>query len=167
MRALWLVLFGLVTMLVTACAKPEPPQVTPRALRIASVGSAGIELGVELDVHNPNSFALHVQSVDGALVLGDGQEFARGSAAPGRPIPPKESAMVASTISVPWTNLGLLMPFVASGQPVPYKFVGSARIGGARLNVNVPFELAGELGRAELLQIAMRGLAPPSASASP
>jgi hypothetical protein len=41
---------------------------------------------------------------------------------------------------------------------VPYVFEGTASVGSAKLNIDVPFQLRGQLTRDELLQAGMRGL---------
>jgi len=147
-----------VALALAACSKPEPPTIVPRSVRVSSVGPAGLTLAVELDVTNPNSFALSVHSVDGTLTLGDGVELGRAHAAPEAPIPAKGSALVPSELTVNLNNLAALAPFALLEQPVPYKFRGQAQIGGERLNVGVPFELAGELTRAQVIQLGLRGL---------
>jgi LEA14-like dessication related protein len=161
MRALLLETVLATTLTLSGCAKPEPPRVTPKAVRVTALGPAAVDLALDLDVYNPNSFPLVAQSVEGALLLGSGVELARGRAVPEHSIPAKETAAVTTTLNVPWTNLNALLPLALSSQSVPYKFVGTARIGGERLNVSVPFELNGQLDRTQLLQIGLRGLMPP------
>lgn len=143
---------------LAACAKPEPPTIAPRSARVSSVGPSGLTLAVELDVHNPNSFPLEAHVVDGSLELGDGVELGRAHAAPEAAIPAKESRVVQSELTVNFSNLGALTPFLLLEKPVPYTFKGQAQIGSERLNVGVPFEIRGELTRAELLQVGLRGL---------
>ena len=143
---------------LAACAKPEPPTVRPRSVAVKSVGPTGLTLALELDVQNPNSFALAAHSVDGVLKLGDGVELGRAAASPEAPIPAKGSAVVPSELTVNFTNLAVLAPLALSDRPVPYVFEGQAQIGSEKLNVGVPFQLSGELTRAQLLQIGLRGL---------
>ncbi|HWA76774.1 MAG TPA: LEA type 2 family protein [Polyangiaceae bacterium] len=147
-----------VTLTLSACSKPEPPTVRPRSVTVKSLGPQGLTLSVELDVQNPNSFALSAHSVDGVLQLGDGVELGRAAASPEAPIPAKDSAVVPSELTVNFTNLAALAPLALSEQPVPYRFKGQAQIGSEKLNVGVPFELTGELTRAQLLQLGLRGL---------
>jgi LEA14-like dessication related protein len=156
-KRLWGVLLACASVLA-ACAKPEPPTIAARSARVSSVGPSGLTLAVELDVHNPNSFPLAAHGVDGSLELGDGVELGRAHAAPEAAIPAKESRVVQSELTVNFSNLGALTPFLLLEKPVPYTFKGQAQIGSERLNVGVPFELRGELTRAELLQIGLRGL---------
>jgi LEA14-like dessication related protein len=147
--------------LATGCAKPQPPQVTARSARVTATAPTGVELSVELDVHNPNAFPLLVESVDGTLAIADGPELGRGTARPSSNIPAQGSSAVTSQLTIPWTNLAALAPFALSAAPVPYTFTGRARVGGKRLNVEVPFTLRGELTREQLLQIGLQGLQPP------
>lgn len=147
-----------VTLALSACNKPEPPTVRPRSVAVKSIGPQGLTLALELDVQNPNSFALAAHSVDGILQLGDGVELGRAAASPEAPIPAQGSAVVPSELTVNFTNLAALAPLALSEQPVAYRFKGQAQIGSEKLNVGVPFELAGELTRAQLLQLGLRGL---------
>jgi LEA14-like dessication related protein len=160
MRALFAETVLAAFLTLSGCAKPEPPRVTPKAIQVTALGPAAVDLAIELDVYNPNSFPLTAQSVEGSLLLGSGVELARGRAVPEHSIPAKDSATVTTALNVPWTNLGALVPLATSDQPVPYKFVGAARIGGERLNVSVPFELNGQLTRPQLIQIGLKGLFP-------
>ncbi|HEX2735534.1 MAG TPA: LEA type 2 family protein [Polyangiaceae bacterium] len=139
-----------------ACA-PQKPTVTPVAARVAAVANTGLTLDVDLDVHNPNSFPLIAQRVEGAILLGNGTELGRGSATPPGSIPSKGSARITTRLQVPWSNLGALAPFLLSAGPVPYVFRGQATIGGDSLNVQIPFELSGALTRDQLLAAGLRG----------
>jgi hypothetical protein len=40
---------------------------------------------------------------------------------------------------------------------VPYEFRGDVTLGGQSLNVTLPFSIAGQLTRAELIQAGLRG----------
>jgi LEA14-like dessication related protein len=148
---------------LAGCSKPQPPQVTARSARVTATAPTGVELAVELDVHNPNAFPLLVESVEGTLSVAGGAEIGRGTARPGTDIPAQGSAPVTSHLTVPWSNLTALAPYALSGAPVPYTFEGRARVGGKRLNVEVPFTLRGELSRQQLLQIGLQGLGPGAA----
>lgn len=148
----WLLL---ATLGLSSCAKPEPPRVTPKAVQLGAVGAQGVRVSVELDVYNPNSFALSAKSVEGALMLGNGVELGRGQTIPTSPIPGQSTVPMTSSLDIPWTNLGALLPLVTSNQPVPYRFVGSAQLFGESLNVRIPFELTGELTRNQLISLGL------------
>lgn len=150
--------------LLASCAKPEPPTLSPRAIRVATVGRTGIGLVLDLDVHNPNAFPLIARRVDGTLALGpsSGAELGRGHAELASSIPANGASSVAANLQIDWTNLAALFPFAVSKQPVPYTFRGNAMVGGERLNVTVPFEIAGQLTAAQLLDAGLRPFATPA-----
>src|SRR5262245_59463630 len=107
-----------------ACAKPEPPRVTPRSVRVGAVSPAGLGLLLELDVYNPNPFPILAQRVSGTLELGSGVELGRGAVTARTSIGAKSSSTVNSQIAVSWTNAAALAPFALSTAPVPYTFRG-------------------------------------------
>jgi len=150
-------------LLLPACSKPQPPTISPKAVRVATVGPLGIGLTVELDVTNPNAFPLVARSVDGTFAIGPGAgtELGHGHADPASSIPANGTATVSSELAVSWTNLAALAPFALSPAPVPYRFNGTATIGGEKLNVSVPFVLSGELTREQVLNAGLGGLGLP------
>jgi LEA14-like dessication related protein len=152
-----LALAAVVSLLLLACSKPEPVEVTPRSISVVGVGPSALDLAVELDVHNPNSFPVWAREVTGTVVTG-GVEIARGVAVPTGSIPAKGTATVPATLSAPWTQLGALAPLALSGQPVPFEVRGVVRMGGESLHVDVPFTLSSTLTRAQLMQAGMQGL---------
>jgi len=46
------------------------------------VSPQGLSLALELDVYNPNSFAIRAQNVSGTFELGSGVELGRGRVEP-------------------------------------------------------------------------------------
>jgi LEA14-like dessication related protein len=152
------VVIAALALVLGSCSKPEPPRVTPRSIRVATVSPAGVGLALELDVYNPNSFPILAQNVSGTFEIGNGVEIGRGQAQPKSSIPAKGSTVIASQLAVTWTNAGALAPYALSPAAVPYAFRGVAAIGGERLNVDVPFTIKGELTREQVLQAGIRGL---------
>ena len=55
-------------------------------------------------------------------------------------------------------KLGALAPLAASGKPVPYTFDGTAKMGSAKINFDVPFTVKGEITQAQAVQAGIRGL---------
>lgn len=146
--------------LTVACAKPEPPTIIAKSAQVLAVGASGVSLAVTFDVQNPNRFPLIVHAVDGRLLLGAGAgvELGKAHAEPASSIPARGNSTVTSQIAVAWTNLSALAPFLLSPAAVPYRFDGSATMGGESLNVNLPFTLNGELTRAQLINVGLAGL---------
>lgn len=140
------------------CAKPEPPTVKPVSMRATAVSPGRLTLAVELDVHNPNSFPLAVQKVTGMLSLDNGVALGTASAEPRTALPSQASTPVTLNLEVPWQNLAALAPFALSGSDVPYRFDGTATLGGEKLNTDVAFKLDGKLTRAQVIELGLRGL---------
>jgi LEA14-like dessication related protein len=125
-------------------------------VQVAAVSPSGIDLDVELGVHNPNSFALSARAVSGTLYVGGEQRLGHGEARLAQPIQPGSDNLVQSRVHVGWADLTALWPLLRQ-ERVPYEFRGDVTLGGESLNVTLPFSLAGELTRAELIQAGARG----------
>lgn len=149
---------ALSVVILLSCSKPKPVEVTPISARVASVGTAGVGLVLELEVRNPNSFELHARSVEGKLEIGDGVEIGRGRAAPDTRIPKEGSARVPAELSLTTSNLAALAPFALSDRPVPYRFSGVAELKGKLIDTSLPITLKGELSRSELMLLGLRGI---------
>jgi len=150
-------------LVLSSCAKPEPPRITPHSVQVTSVTPLEIALRAELDVENPNAFPLMVRSVSGTLRVGAGTEVGTAKVDTNATIPARATERVASDVRVRWSNLGALAPLALSPGPVPYVFGGVANVGGEKLNLDVPFELKGNLSREQILQAGLRGLGLPGA----
>jgi LEA14-like dessication related protein len=146
-----------VACLALACLKPEAPTVVPRVVRVASVDASGIDFDVELDVHNPNSFPIAAEAVEGTLFVGGERELGRGSANPRASIAAGATGAVSSRVHIDWANIAALAPLLAE-ERVPYQFRGDVMLGGKTLRLGIPFSLSGELTRSQLLEAGMRGL---------
>lgn len=139
-----------------ACARPQPPSIIPRVVQVAAVSPSGIDLDVQLGVHNPNSFALSAEAVSGTLYVGREQRLGRGEARPKQPIAGGSEGSVQSRVHIDWADISALLPLLRE-ERVPYEFRGDVTLGSETLNVTLPFSLAGELTRAELIQAGFRG----------
>lgn len=144
--------------LTNSCEKPQPPRVEPRAIRVTSISPTRIGLEVELEIHNPNGFALLVHKARGRLAVGNAVEIGTGEATLDGSVPAKSSKVVPAAISLNWTNVQVLVPLALTASSVPYSFEGTASLGSERLNVDVPISLSGELTQAQLLQAGFNGL---------
>ena len=61
--------FAVVSAFSVACAKPEPPKLTPKQASVTGVSLAGVELRLQMDATNPNGFDLSTRSVTAKVVL--------------------------------------------------------------------------------------------------
>jgi LEA14-like dessication related protein len=141
----------------SACAKPQPPSVVPHVVRVAGVTLGGLELDVELQVHNPNSFPLAAEAVRGTLYGAQNQKLGQGSSQSRATIPAGATSLVQSRVRIGWESLTAIAPLLAA-ERIPYVFRGDVTVGGKTLNLTLPFTLQGELTRAELLDAGWRGL---------
>lgn len=153
----WLALVALGSSALGACSKPQPPSVTPHVVRVAGVGARGLDLDVELQVSNPNSFPLSAEAVQGTLFGARDQKLGEGRSTPKNAIPAHGSSIVASKVHIDWENLTAIAPLLAS-ERIPYEFRGDVTLGGESLHVSLPFTLGGELTRTQLLEAGWRGL---------
>jgi LEA14-like dessication related protein len=145
---------------LSGCAEPKPPTIEPHAVSVTGVTPLALELEVELDVTNPNGFAIVVKSVTGELRVGKGEGKVVGEAEVDTKmkVDAKATKRVSSDLSVGWTDLAVLAPLALEAKAVPYTFDGKARVGGDKLNVAVPFTLKGELTRVQLLKVGLNSL---------
>lgn len=153
----WLLTLVLATALASGCAKPQPPSVVPHVVRVSAVSAGGLDFDVQLQVHNPNSFPLSAQTVTGTLYGARQQRLGQGTSHPREAIPAGSTRLVASQLHIGWENVAVLAPLLAS-ERIPYEFRGDVTLGGESLNVTLPFTLAGELTRAQLIEAGRRGL---------
>lgn len=156
-RRTWLLLAVCLFAPAAACRKPEPPSIRPHLARVTGVSAAGIDLEVQLDVSNPNSFPLAAEAVRGTLYVSGGQKLGEGVAHPRSPIAARGSSLVSCQVLVGWADLGAVLPLLVS-QRIPYELRGDVTLGGRTINVTLPFTFNGELDRSELLRAGMRGL---------
>jgi LEA14-like dessication related protein len=139
------------------CNRPQAPSVTPQVVRVAGVGAGGLDLDVQLQVHNPNSFPLSAEAVEGTLYDARDRKLGVGRSTPGDSIPAGGSSIVASKVHIDWQDLTALAPLLVS-EHIPYEFRGDVTLGGESIHVTLPFTLTGELTRTQLLQAGLRGL---------
>jgi len=70
------------------------------------------------------------------------------------PLPPRQDVNVDGDVSVPWRDLPGLLLSTAMNEQVPYRLEGRARIGGDRLNVEIPFRMESTMPRSVLTSAA-------------
>ena len=144
---------------VVACSKPKPVQITPQSVQLASVGPEGVAVALSLTVHNPNGFPIIARSVSATFELQDGSELGRGSSSQPFTIPPEGDTQLPADLNMRWTNLGALTPYALTGKSLPYRISGTARLGGERLNLDVPFSISGQLTAQQVVAAGLRGAA--------
>jgi len=155
LRSLWLVLLAIT---LVHCIRPVSPTLTPKVARVAAVSADGIDLDIEVQVDNPNSFDLNAQTVTGTVYVGNGQtRLAHGSSRPGKSIPANGSAIVPSRVHVAWDDATAIAPLLLH-EIIPYSLHGDVALGSEDWNVTLPFSITGELSRSDLLKAGLKGL---------
>lgn len=142
--------------LMAGCA-PKTPTLVPQVARVLWVGPSGLRLAIEVDVHNPNSFPIVANAIEGVVELGSGATLGRGLAYPQGTIPAEGASRITTQVDIQWQNLAAFAPFMMSAGPVPYVFKGQALIGGDDINIAIPFQVNGQLTRAEIIAAGIRG----------
>jgi hypothetical protein len=142
----------------SACEKPKPIELTPRSAALASVSPAGLTLALVLDAKNPNSFDITASEVSAVVELQNGVELGRGTAPPSFTIPAEKSVPLNALLDVKWTNLAPLAPYAVSLQPLPYRIRGTARVGGGKLSLEMPFNIEGSLTPQQVAQATLSGV---------
>lgn len=146
-------------LLVSSCSKPQPPTLTPRSAQVSGIFAGGVELTVALSAHNPNSFPLVVNRVAASLELQDGTPLGSATSSEAFSVPAEGDGTINAKLRVQLTSLSALAPYALSAKAVPYRLKGSSRIGGERLNMDVPFSLDGVLTPEQAIAAGLHGAA--------
>jgi hypothetical protein len=145
-------------LLALACSRPKPPTITPEKAVVTSIGPSGIQMNLELGVHNPNAIDISARAVTAKVVL-DGRhtlsqvtvphEFTLTARAPSRLVVP---------MSLQWADVSVLLSLAAANRDIPYEVDGAVSLGGDLLHADVPFRLSGVLTREQLVQTTLNSL---------
>lgn len=141
---------------VSACQKPAPPHVTPKEARVVAVSPQGLDIMLKVEATNPNSVTLSAQAISAKAKLDNRWDMGTVTIAKPVVLPPNTPTMIDVPMTLPWNDANALVALAASQKPVPYSVEGSARIGGERLNVDVPFALSGTISREQIASAAMK-----------
>lgn len=146
------------TLVASACKKPDPPHVVPKEARVVGLGPRGLDVQLKVEATNPNGVTLSVQSFTGKAKL-DGR-WDMGSVTVSKPVvlPPRTPTMIDVPMTLPWTDMTALAQLATSPRPVPYVVEGTAKIGGEKLNVDVPFSIPGTITREQIVAAALGSL---------
>jgi LEA14-like dessication related protein len=142
----------------SGCQKPAPPRITPKLARVEAITPQGLDILVQVEAVNPNRVTLSAQSFSGKAKL-DGK-WELGSVTVAKPVvlPPNVPTMIDVPMAMPWTDVKTLAALALAQHPVPYVVEGTVKIGGERLNVDVPFSLTGTITREQIANAALRSL---------
>lgn len=152
-RILYAAAFALV-----ACAKPEPPRLTPLSARVTAISAQGIDADLKLEAENINDSDLSARSVTATITL-DGRVTLGSVTVPHAiKLPAHKKTTIDVPVSSRWKDLSGLMTLAAAGKDVPYTVDGTVELGGDTLHLQVPFRVAGIVTRAQLTQATLSSL---------
>lgn len=146
-------LFLAASLAVSACARPQPPRITPRAAAVTGVDGSGLRLRVQLMAHNPNSIDVTVQRIDVDVTIG-GQALGRSTVSNRVRLVARQDVPISVDLTAGWRDLPGLLAASVLNENVPYRLDGTARVGGDRINVDVPFRMESTLPRRILIEAA-------------
>lgn len=137
--------------------RPKPPKLTPRSAEITQVTSAGLGIRVHLTANNPNRVDLSVQNIDVRTTLA-GRDLGRSRIANTTRLPSHQDVPLSIELLAPWQDLPGILVATALNENVPYHLSGTVRVGGERINLDVPFEVDSTLPRQILVNAAGNSL---------
>ena len=118
--SLYAVLLGLLT-LAAGCTAPQKPTATFRGMEVADVTPRGFTMNVDLDVQNPNAFALPLERAEYTLSLAGATLVEQGKVEPRGRIPAQGTETVRLPIPVSFDRLLAVGPEIRkSGGKLPY-----------------------------------------------
>jgi LEA14-like dessication related protein len=143
---------------LVACAKPEPPRLTPLSAKVTAVTMQGIDIDLKLEAENINDSDLNARSVTATITL-DGRTTLGSVTVPNKiKLPAHKKTTLDVPVASRWKDLSGVAALAAAGKDVPYTVDGTVELGGDTLNITVPFRVAGIVTRAQLAQVALSAL---------
>lgn len=144
--------------LAAGCEKPQQPQLTPKEAQVTSVDLTGFDMKVKMDAYNPNGFDLAIRTVVARIVVDGNQDLGTVTSSQLFTLPAKARTTIDVPMAVKWKNMQVLVTLASAKKPVPYTVDGTATVGGERLNVDVPFKLAGTITPEQLQSAVAKSL---------
>jgi LEA14-like dessication related protein len=122
------------------------------------VKATGVTIGWELGMKNENAVAIPVQSVQAHVVIDDSMDLGTASVSEAVTLPSQKETVVPVSTDLAWSNMGQLGQLAMAQRDVKYKADGTVTLGGALVNVTVPFTATGVITQQDLVRGAMQGL---------
>jgi LEA14-like dessication related protein len=158
MRFVMLLCTVVLSLFVLACSKPKPPTLTPKAMMVTAITAESLEFQVEIDVFNPNDFALSATSVEGQITVADKYDLGTVASNGKMAIPAKGKETLRVPMKAKWPDVAALALLAAEGKGIPYAFTGAVKV--TKIDVELPVTLTGVLPQRQLVDAASRSLRP-------
>jgi LEA14-like dessication related protein len=151
-------LLAILLAFAAACSKPDPPVLTPKSAKVTAVTLAGVDITVDVEAYNPNGVELSARGVTGKVVLDGRYDLGTTTVSKIISLPAGARTDLEVPLAVTWKDAAALVPLATSNRTIPFTIDGTVTVGGARLNVDLPFHLAGSMTHDELVQATTRSL---------
>jgi len=145
-------------LLFTACSKPAPPKITTVKPKAVTIDQTGLKLAFDLGMQNPNGVDIPVEHATAHVVLDNTIDLGTVTIPEAVTLPAKGEATVPVLVPLQWGDFGQLARLASEQRDLSYKSTGTVTLGGALLNVTVPFEADGTIKRDELTRGVLQGL---------
>lgn len=151
-------ILGVLALAFVGCSKPEPPVLTPKQATVASVSLTDIAFHLSVEAYNPNAIDLSAQSVTGKVTLDGKYDLGTTTIAQAVKLPAGTRTLIDVPLAMKWNDLGALASLAAANRAIPYAIDGTEKIGGERLNIELPFHMVGTLTHEDLVKVTMDSL---------
>jgi Late embryogenesis abundant protein len=145
-------------VLLAACSRPKPPTITPERAVVTAIGPSGIEMNLELGVHNPNGVDLSARSVTANVVLDHHQPLRTVTVPHEFKLTARTTSHLVIPMSLKWEDVSTLLTLAAANRNIPYDVDGSVSLGGDLMHADVPFHLSGALTHDDLVRTTLNSL---------
>ena len=147
MRKLVLLMAGVALAAGAACKSLgkgsfAQPVVTVKNVAVTGVGLTGGSLDVNLNVYNPNGFALDAQRLTYQLFV-DTVQFGTGATDARLHVGSKDSATIRVPVDFNWSGLGQVGRDLMNKGTVNYRVKGDLTVGSGLGNYTIPYDRTG------------------------
>jgi len=143
---------------LAACARPEPPKITPISGRVTGISPTGIDVEAKLEGENPNDVDLTVKSCTAKVTLDGKYDIGTVTAPHSIKLPAHKKTRFDMPISVKWRDVAALAPLGMTNRDVPYEADGTVRISVKSVELDLPFKVTGVLTHAQIMQAVARSI---------
>jgi LEA14-like dessication related protein len=145
----------LAVLLLVACKKPLPPQITVKSGQITRIDPQEIEVLLHIDAFNPNSYKLSVRGITANVVV-DGR-LDLGTVHIDKPvlIGAGERVPLDVPVASQWKDLPAIAQLAALNKTIPYTVKGTVSVGGESLSVDVPYSFDGTITHEQIVKAAI------------
>jgi LEA14-like dessication related protein len=143
---------------VLACDRPKAPVLEPTDAVVKEVRLDGTELDLGLRATNPNGFALAAKSMTGKITLEGVSTVGTVNIATPMTLPAKATTVLRVPLSVKWNDLQTMTRLAGHTGPVRYTVDGTVRVGGERLELDVPVRFEGTMTEEQIATAILRSV---------